>query len=68
MKELIAHVGFFSVLIVGIVVAAICEYARRIIKAKPKTPTWVLLSALVYVVYVLAVLVVVFNVLSELFI
>lgn len=68
MEELIAHMGFIGVLAAAVAVAALCEYARRKIKTKPKTTGWHLLLVLVYIVYALSVVIVVFNVITELFI
>jgi len=67
MNVIVAHLGFIILLIVGIALILVCEYARRKIKEKPRTLTWSLLSVLVYVLYALGVVILVFDVLTEIF-
>ena len=65
MNWLVNHVGFLSVLVGLIVLIILCEYARKALRTKPKTLAWRLLTIINLIVYALCVVLVVFNILSE---
>jgi hypothetical protein len=65
MERLVAHVGFLGVLVALIVIGLLCEYTRRALKRKPKTVTWRLLTVINLIVYSLCVLLLIFNILTE---
>ncbi len=68
MQLLSEHLGFISVLVLLIIISILCEYARRVLKTKPKTPKWKILTVINLVIYVLCVLLVIFNILTEIII
>jgi hypothetical protein len=59
------HIGFLGVLVVLIIVSILCEYARKVLKGKPKTPGWRLLTVINLIVYALCIVFLVFNILTE---
>ena len=65
MGWVVGHVGFVGVLAVLIIVSILCEYARRILKRKPKTLGWRLLTVVNLIVYALCIVLLVFNILTE---
>jgi hypothetical protein len=65
METLVEHVGFLGVLVALVIIAILCEFARRALKSKPKTVTWRLLTVANLIVYALCVLLLIFNVLTE---
>jgi|GEM_PF-6839177 len=66
MQWLSEHLGFISVLALLIIICILGEYARRVLKTKPKTPKWKLLTVINLIIYLLCVLLVIFNILTEL--
>ena len=65
MGWVVGHVGFLGVLVVLIILSILCEYARRVLKRKPKTLGWKLLTVINLLVYALCILFLVFNILTE---
>jgi|WetSurSiteA1Bulk_404760.scaffolds.fasta_scaffold30667_2 hypothetical protein len=65
MERLVAHVGFLGVLVALIIISILCEFTRRALKGKPKTVTWRLLTVINLIVYALCVLLLIFNILTE---
>jgi hypothetical protein len=65
MGWVVGHIGFAGVLVVLIVLGILCEYARRVLKGKPKTFAWRLLTVINLIVYALCIVLLVFNILTE---
>ena len=65
MGWVVGHIGFVGVLVVLIILSILCEYARRVLKGKPKTLGWRLLTVINLIVYALCIVLLVFNILTE---
>jgi hypothetical protein len=55
MQSLSEHLGLIGVLVLLIVICILCEYARRVLKEKPKTPKWKLVTVINFIIYGLSV-------------
>ena len=65
MGWVVGHIGFAGVVVVLIIISILCEYARRVLKRKPKTLGWRLLTIINLIVYALCIVLLVFNILTE---
>jgi hypothetical protein len=68
MQSLSEHLGFIGVLVLLLAICILCEYARRVLKEKPKTLKWKLLTVINFTIYGLSVLFLIFNILTEMII
>lgn len=55
----------FAGVVVLIIISNLCEYARKALKRKPKTLGWRLLTDINLIVYALCIVLLVFNILTE---
>jgi hypothetical protein len=51
--------------VVLVILGILCEYARRVLKSKPRTLGWKLLTVVNLIVYALCIVFLVFNILTE---
>jgi hypothetical protein len=65
MGWVVSHIGFAGVVAVLIILSILCEYLRRALKTKPKTFAWRLLTVINLIVYALCIVLLVFNILTE---
>jgi hypothetical protein len=65
MGWVVSHIGFAGVVAVLIIIGILCEYLRRALKTKPKTLGWRLLTVINLIVYALCIVLLVFNILTE---